>query len=164
MSRSLSTVQAMLLGSVVLVGLGLAVGGLFLVGSNYWPWRDTFDLRVPFPQARGIEKGTPVRVQGIDAGEVHEVEPPRKPGEPVLPEFHRRFSAALDDIVKVEALEMRERRNRAIDEAAQKVFAQYRAKAPEVVRYFEDMLRTQGYAPPEPARGAAGASGSAPSG
>jgi phospholipid/cholesterol/gamma-HCH transport system substrate-binding protein len=81
-SRSLTRLQAILLGLVILTGLGLTVGGLFAVGSKYWPWNDTFDLRVPFPRA--VEVGTRVRVQGIDAGEVAEVGPPSKPGEPVM--------------------------------------------------------------------------------
>jgi hypothetical protein len=39
---------------------------------------------VAFPEVKGIEVGTPVRVQGIGAGEVVAVEPPAKPGDPVL--------------------------------------------------------------------------------
>lgn len=84
MSRSLTRLQAILLGLVVLAGLLLAVGGLFAVGSKYWPWNDSFELRVPVPQARGVEVGTRVRIQGVDAGEVAEVVPPAQPGEPVM--------------------------------------------------------------------------------
>lgn len=75
----------------------------------------------------------------------------RKAGDTVPPEFHQRFSAVFDDLIKLEVLEMRERRNRAIHEAAEPVFAKYRKKQPELVRYYEQMLNTQGYAPPEPA-------------
>jgi phospholipid/cholesterol/gamma-HCH transport system substrate-binding protein len=81
-SRSLTRLQAILLGLVVLTGLALGIGGLFAVGGKYWPWNDTFDLRAPFPRA--VEVGTRVRVQGIDAGEVAAVGPPAKPGEPVV--------------------------------------------------------------------------------
>lgn len=81
-SRSLTRLQAILLGLVVLAGLGLAVGGLFTVGSTYWPWNNTFEVRVAFPRA--VEIGTRVRVQGIDAGEVVKAEPPAKPGEAVM--------------------------------------------------------------------------------
>lgn len=81
-SRSLTRLQAILLGLVVLAGLGLAVGGLFTVGSKYWPWNSTFEIRVPFPRA--VELGTRVRVQGIDAGEVVKIEPPAKPGGSVM--------------------------------------------------------------------------------
>lgn len=83
MSRSLSALQAIVLGLAILAGLGLAVGGLFAIGSDYWPWNDHFYLRVGFKQARGIEKGTRVRVQGVDAGEVIAVAPPAKPGDGV---------------------------------------------------------------------------------
>ncbi|HXG10191.1 MAG TPA: MlaD family protein [Gemmataceae bacterium] len=84
MSRSLSRLQAVLLGLVILGGLGLTVGGLFAVGSKYWPWNDTFEVHVGFPQVRGVEIGTRVRVQGIDAGEVVAVRPPVRPGDHVI--------------------------------------------------------------------------------
>jgi phospholipid/cholesterol/gamma-HCH transport system substrate-binding protein len=82
-SRSLSRLQAVLLAAVVLTVVALAVTGLFALGSRHWPWNDTFDLRVGFPQVRGVQVGTRVRVQGVDAGEVVDVKPPAKPGENV---------------------------------------------------------------------------------
>jgi phospholipid/cholesterol/gamma-HCH transport system substrate-binding protein len=83
-TRSLSRWQAVLLGLVVLLVLGGTVAGLFAVGSRYAPWNDTFDLRVGFQQIRGVEPGTRVRVQGVDAGEVIAVDPPAEPGGNVM--------------------------------------------------------------------------------
>lgn len=84
MTRSLSRWQSVLLGLLVLGVLSGAVAGLFAVGSRYAPWNDTFDLRVGFAQIRGVEPGTRVRVQGVDAGEVIAVDPPTEPGGNVV--------------------------------------------------------------------------------
>src|SRR5260370_25682457 len=80
MSRSLSRFRALVLGAAVFVGLTLAAGGLFAVGSRQWRWGDTFHVVAGFPQIRGVEAGTRVRVQGIEAGVVETGEPPALPG------------------------------------------------------------------------------------
>jgi phospholipid/cholesterol/gamma-HCH transport system substrate-binding protein len=83
-SRSLSRWQAVLLGFVLLLGLGLGGVGLFLVGSRTWFAGDSFHVRTGFKGIQGVELGTRVRVQGIDAGEVVAVEPPATPGSDVV--------------------------------------------------------------------------------
>lgn len=84
MSRSLSRLQALLLGLIVLAGLILAGTGLFAVGSRSWYGQDVLNVRVGFQEVRGVEVGTRVRVQGIDAGEVTAVQPPSESGGPVI--------------------------------------------------------------------------------
>lgn len=85
MSRSLSLWQATILGISILAGLGLAVTGLFVVGNRQWLWADTFRLRAGFRQIHGVERGTPVRVFGRNAGEVEELQMPESPdGEVTL--------------------------------------------------------------------------------
>jgi len=84
MSRSLSRLQALLLGLVVLAGSGLAGVGLFAVGSRGWYGKNTLHVRVGFQEIRGVEEGTRVRVQGMEAGEVVAVTPPKNPGDPVI--------------------------------------------------------------------------------
>ena len=54
MSRSLTRLQAALLGVVVLLALGLAGTGIFAVGNGQWLWSDTFHVTVGFQQARGV--------------------------------------------------------------------------------------------------------------
>ena len=83
MSRSLTRLQALLLGAAVLLGAGLGVAGLFTVGSRGWFGKDALTVRVGFADVRGVEVGTRVRIQGIDAGEVEAILPPENPGEPV---------------------------------------------------------------------------------
>jgi len=78
-SRSLSPWQATLLGLAVVLGLGLAVLGLFTIGSQQWLWSKTFYLRVGFARIKGVEPGTRVRVLGRDAGEVDAVLLPDSP-------------------------------------------------------------------------------------
>jgi hypothetical protein len=80
----------------------------------------------------------------------------RQPAVGLHPDFHKRFSAALDDLIKIEVAEMRERRNRAIHAAAEAVFAKYRATHPALVRHFEATLDAPPYNLPAPT-GKAGA-------
>jgi phospholipid/cholesterol/gamma-HCH transport system substrate-binding protein len=84
MSRSLSRWQALLLGLIVLSASGLAAAGLFAVGSKGWYGKDALHVRVGFPEIRGVEVGTRVRIQGMDAGEVVRIDPPDGPHQPVL--------------------------------------------------------------------------------
>jgi phospholipid/cholesterol/gamma-HCH transport system substrate-binding protein len=81
--RSLSRLQAVVLALVVLVGLGLGTLGLFAVGSRHW-LADALHVRAGFPAVAGIEVGTRVHVQGLDAGEVEAIEVPAAPGEDVI--------------------------------------------------------------------------------
>jgi phospholipid/cholesterol/gamma-HCH transport system substrate-binding protein len=83
--QSLSRRQAVLLGILVAIGLCLAIAGLFAVGNRQWLGGDSFTVRVGFPDIAGVEVGTRVRVQGINAGEVTAIEEPTLPsGEVTL--------------------------------------------------------------------------------
>ena len=102
MLRSLSRLQAALLGLVVLAGLGSMVVGLFAVGGQYWPWNNVFHVRAGFPQVHGVEVGTRVRVQGIDAGEVEAIRPPLEPGGNVV--LVLRLKGDLRRLVRTDAV------------------------------------------------------------
>src|SRR5687767_2997523 len=84
MSRGLTRWQALVLGAFVLGGLLLGGFGLFAVGDWSWLSKDTLHVQVAFPEIKGVEVGTRVRIQGIDAGEVVERNPPTNPGDPVV--------------------------------------------------------------------------------
>ncbi len=101
MSRSLSVLQAVLLGAVVLLGAGLATGGLFAVGSRQWFGAGAFHVRAGFREVRGVEVGTRVRVQGIDAGEVVALEPPAAPGGDVV--LRLRLDGRMRHLVRTDA-------------------------------------------------------------
>jgi outer membrane protein OmpA-like peptidoglycan-associated protein len=83
-SRSLSRWQALVLGVVVLLGLALAVAGVFAVGSRGWYGSDALHVRAGFREIKGVEVGTRVRIRGIDAGEVVGVELPDEEEAPVI--------------------------------------------------------------------------------
>jgi phospholipid/cholesterol/gamma-HCH transport system substrate-binding protein len=100
-SRSLSPLQALLLGAVVLAGLALGAAGLFTVGGNAWPWSHAFHLRAGFPRIHGVEAGTRVRVQGMDAGEVEAINLPEQPGGNVV--LRLRLRAELRNLVRADA-------------------------------------------------------------
>ena len=107
MSRSLSRFQAVLLSLIVLMGLSLAAGGLFLIGDRGWYGADAFHVRAAFQEIRGVEVGTRVRLKGIDAGEVTAVLPPRQLDAPVVlrlrlkGEFRRLVRP--DSVVRIES-------------------------------------------------------------
>lgn len=84
MSRTLSPWQALILGLTVLAGVGLSVAGLFAVGSRGWFGDDPLHIRVGFREIRGVEVGTPVRIQGMVAGEVVGITAPETPDGPVI--------------------------------------------------------------------------------
>lgn len=69
-SRSLSALQALLLGVMVLVGGGLIAAAVFAVGSRQWFGSRTLTVQATFPNVQGVEVGTRVRVRGLDVGEV----------------------------------------------------------------------------------------------
>ena len=83
-NRTLSRLQALVLGLIVFLGVGLAVVGLFAVGSRGWFGKEPLHVRVGFHEIRGVEIGTRVRIQGIDAGEVVTILPPESPDSPVV--------------------------------------------------------------------------------
>lgn len=70
----------------------------------------------------------------------------RKPGGPAFhPDFHKRFAASFDDLIPIEVVEIRERRNRYIHERANAILDGYRQKAPDAVLEFEQVLNQPPY-------------------
>jgi phospholipid/cholesterol/gamma-HCH transport system substrate-binding protein len=101
MSRTLTRLQAVILGLLVLVGLGLGASGLFAIGKRQWLWSETFHVRTGFKQVSGVEPGTRVRVQGIEAGEVESVQSPDAPGGDVV--LRLRLDGRLRTLVREDA-------------------------------------------------------------
>jgi phospholipid/cholesterol/gamma-HCH transport system substrate-binding protein len=83
-SRQLSRLQAVVLGLVFVAGLGLGLFGLFAVGNRNGLDGSAFPVRAGFADIGGVEVGTRVRIQGIDAGEVEAIVPPSVAGEQVV--------------------------------------------------------------------------------
>jgi ABC-type transporter Mla subunit MlaD len=65
---------------VVAAALGLGVFGVARIADRQGLWADTVELTAGFPEAHDITPGTPVRLRGVDAGQVVAVEYPDHDG------------------------------------------------------------------------------------
>jgi phospholipid/cholesterol/gamma-HCH transport system substrate-binding protein len=68
-------------GAFVLLGLMLFAGGLFLIGDRRLLFAKQFELTATFGKVTGLQVGTRVRLAGLDAGEVLEIQIPPRPNE-----------------------------------------------------------------------------------
>ena len=84
MTEILSRRQAWLLALVVLIGLGLLGYGLFAIGDQQQLWHGQFHISMKLPNAVGLEAGTRVRIQGVQAGQVVGIEQPAFRGGDLL--------------------------------------------------------------------------------
>jgi phospholipid/cholesterol/gamma-HCH transport system substrate-binding protein len=82
-SRKLSRFQAVFLGCLVLGTLTLGGSGLMILNERSGWASDSLHATVGFPDINGVEVGTRVRIQGMDAGEIEAIVPPENPGESV---------------------------------------------------------------------------------
>lgn len=80
MSQSLSRSQAVALGFVVLLALALGGYGVARIADKQGLWVETVELAAGFPEAHDVTPGTPVRVRGVEAGQVVAVEYPDHDG------------------------------------------------------------------------------------
>lgn len=76
MSQSLSRRQSVALALVVLIALTLGGYGIARIADKQGVWADTVEVTAGFPEAHDITPGTPVRLRGVDAGQVIAVEYP----------------------------------------------------------------------------------------
>src|SRR5262245_49726897 len=84
MTRELTRLQALVLGGIVFAALLMGGYALFAIGERRGLGGDAFTVQAGFRDIGGVEVGTRVRIQGIDAGEVVAIAPPDTPGEPVV--------------------------------------------------------------------------------
>ncbi|MCS6864029.1 MAG: MlaD family protein [Gemmataceae bacterium] len=80
MSQSLSRSQAVMLGLVVMLALALGGYGIARIADKQGLWTDTIELTAGFTEAHDITPGTPVRIRGIDVGQVIGVDYPDHDG------------------------------------------------------------------------------------
>ena len=101
MSRNLSRLQATLLGFLVVVTLLLGGSGLLLLKERSGWGGGSIRVVVGFPDINGVEVGTRVRIQGMDAGEIEAILPPENPGEPV--KVHLRIAGKYRHLMRADA-------------------------------------------------------------
>jgi phospholipid/cholesterol/gamma-HCH transport system substrate-binding protein len=82
-SRNLSRTQATLLGVLVVVAFALGGSALLILNERAGWGNGSFRVVVGFADINGVEKGTRVRIQGIDAGEIEDILLPDNPGRKV---------------------------------------------------------------------------------
>lgn len=80
MFQPLDRWQAMALGLIVLIAIGLIAVGVLGVGGKQGLWANTVEVTVQFPEVHDILPGTSVRIRGVDAGHVTAVEYPMDDG------------------------------------------------------------------------------------
>ena len=80
MSHSLSRRQSAVLGLVVVIALALGGYGIARIADKQGFWANTVEITATFPEAHDITPGTPVRIRGVDAGQVVAVEYPDHDG------------------------------------------------------------------------------------
>jgi phospholipid/cholesterol/gamma-HCH transport system substrate-binding protein len=101
MRRELSRGRALANAGLVLAVLAIAGYGFRQVSSRKWAWQPTFRVQAGFASIAGVEVGGKVRVQGIDAGVVESIDPPKQPGAPVVLWF--RIDERLHPLVRTDA-------------------------------------------------------------
>src|SRR5262245_3636046 len=100
-TRSLSRIQALLLGCVLLGALALG-GWCLVVVSQRQGWsQDNIHVMAAFRDVSGLQPGTRVHLQGVDVGEVAAVTLPDVAGQPVC--VHLRLAGHLRDRLGTDA-------------------------------------------------------------
>jgi phospholipid/cholesterol/gamma-HCH transport system substrate-binding protein len=102
MLREIGRWRALASASFALAVLALGGFGLYEVAGRQWRVQPTFQVRARFATISGIEAGHRVRIQGIDAGVVEKIVPPREPGG--LVELVLRLDERLHGLVRTDAL------------------------------------------------------------
>src|SRR5262245_27898922 len=80
MKHTLSRSQAIVLGLVIVVAVALGGLGLARIADKQGLWAEAVVLTAGFAEAHDVEPGTPVRIRGVDAGEVVAIEYPDHDG------------------------------------------------------------------------------------
>ncbi|QEH34694.1 OmpA family protein [Aquisphaera giovannonii] len=83
MSRDIGRWRALANAGFVVLVLALGGFGLYQVAGRRWHVQPVFHVRATFATVAGLEAGHRVRLQGMDAGVVEQLNPPGSPGEPV---------------------------------------------------------------------------------
>jgi phospholipid/cholesterol/gamma-HCH transport system substrate-binding protein len=87
----------MALGAFLLIGVLLFGVGLFWIGDRRQLFSESMELYTEFANLSGLSKGAKVRVSGLDAGEVLEIQIPPAPGSRFRVRFRtlRQFQSIL---------------------------------------------------------------------
>lgn len=73
--------KAAMVGGFVVIGVLVFAAGLFLIGDRRLLFTDHIEVDTHFGKVTGLVVGTPVRLSGLNAGEVLEILVPSRPSE-----------------------------------------------------------------------------------
>ena len=103
MSQSLSRAQAVLLGLVVLAAALAGVFGLAQIGQRQGLFGSAFELSVGFPEVNDLRPGTPVRLRGLDVGQVVALDYPEADSPGAVVTLRLRLDAKFRERVYADA-------------------------------------------------------------
>ena len=99
MSHSLSRWQTIGLGLVVILALGAGGFGIARIADKQGIWAESIEVEAGFPEANDVSLGTPVRIRGVEAGQVIAIDYPSEdaPGAEVALrlKLQARFAARI---------------------------------------------------------------------
>lgn len=86
-----------IVGAFLIGGVLLFAAGLFLIGDRRQLFSDSVELATEFENLAGLQNGAPVRVSGLNAGEVLAIEVPARPEDKFRVRFRvvEKFQAVL---------------------------------------------------------------------
>jgi phospholipid/cholesterol/gamma-HCH transport system substrate-binding protein len=100
-SQTLTRTQAIGLGVLVLLTLLLGSSALMVLNDRAGWGNGSLRVHAAFPDINGVEKGTRVRIQGMDAGEIETIVLPENPGDKV--KLRLRIAAPYRHLVREDA-------------------------------------------------------------
>jgi len=103
MTQGLSRRQAVLLGLVVLLAVGLAAGSLWRIGAHQGLFAETFDATVGFAEVHDVAPGTAVRIRGVNAGQVVGIDYPDGDGPNAVVTLRLKLDARYADRLYADA-------------------------------------------------------------
>src|SRR5258705_2525137 len=89
-------------GAFVIIGLLLFAAGLFMIGERRMLFERRFTVYAEFSRLGELETGAEVRVAGANAGEVTDIELPRKPSDKFRVKMEVR--EALHPVVRTDSI------------------------------------------------------------
>lgn len=101
MRHAISRGRALIITLFVAAIVAVGAAGVVRVAGRQWKIQPTFTARAEFATIGGINVGDRVRVQGMDAGVVEAIEPPRAPGG--LVSLRLRVDETLRHLVRADA-------------------------------------------------------------
>src|SRR5579872_6223835 len=89
-------------GIFVIVGVILFAAGLFLIGNHNQVFAHHYDIYTEFAKIDTIQSGAKIRVSGMDAGDVSEIQIPKQPAGKFRLKLH--IDKKFQDIVRKDSL------------------------------------------------------------